>query len=1037
MILIVMATAEHRSNDNYFNEDLVYRVNKRGMVEFGVVIENAELYSSDEDSDNEEYGRLKSGHIRVAWYPKGCEEVVQEKKVGLADRSLMPGDVVRRMIKGKDTQRGYCRYINMKANVQIIGTNFVIPNVKSADLVPLEEFMPDIIVCLDSWVGGIRQVNAKLHLKCPDGSRCIIDDLEKFTFEDVDDKNHRDGEFHHSDFYPGQTLYGPLQQLNKGEWLHMSKELKAVQKPGKMITVMVEQVEIVSVNVHWQCRAYSKDGAGSEKEQPGQVVQGDDLKRLKMINVFEPCSLQVGDRNFYTFLESDVLLSKDQWRRKQKDTFTSMNPDLACLKPKLSPKRTLKPYEDEDSSTAASPAHLAVANELNPLRKSDTDDWDTEDTGSFSDTASLSSSCSTNSQSGKKKKGPALMTKVLKKKKLRRAKKRQSTPTFTIKPGDRVVVETLSTSSEANVVWQDGSVEENIASTLLYPIHHLDDKEFFPGDFVADNREESVMQVYGSVQSVDHAGRTARVKWFRTYTSCDQPVPMLIEDKEVSVYDLKDHPDFQYRPGTVVIRVANFEGEDALCTAGQVLDNFPEGQVQVWWVDNHVSMCWPQDLYKVGEYDSDEGELWDDAGSDASWETQSEEDCYIADVSCHDDETNESLKPKLGANIEKARIAMSRLEEIFTQNPALQTSGVMRQLLDVYKDCRYLDKLMGTSFFHESHFQGLLERVREKGRANLAQRVADQVSRLFRTGDKDAGRETASSVTPSSSESVRATDDSGVYIFNKDSGSSPSESLISGEFLLSENLANLERQVAAAASAEDSISPLPPKSYAEAAKQGTQQEDLPSVNVCVKLCSLIKEQLLKALTEVTARFGGQVSLSRAQLAESPEHKHGIDTTVVGTAPLVTLEDFEEPEQAMEATALPNGPTEQKILGEGFVIEATAPSNHKFVLTMFEPIDFKLFLQTVKKEHKLLNTSLPSGICVKGFEDRMDLYSVMIKGPAKTPYEDGLFFFDFQLSSNYPKAPPVCHYVSYCNDRLNPNLYEDGKVCISLLGTWSG
>lgn len=44
---------------------------------------------------------------------------------------------------------------------------------------------------------------------------------------------------------------------------------------------------------------------------------------------------------------------------------------------------------------------------------------------------------------------------------------------------------------------------------------------------------------------------------------------------------------------------------------------------------------------------------------------------------------------------------------------------------------RYLDKLMGTTFFHESHFQGLLERVRERGRVNVAQRVADQVSRLF------------------------------------------------------------------------------------------------------------------------------------------------------------------------------------------------------------------------------------------------------------------------------------------------------------------
>lgn len=48
---------------------------------------------------------------------------------------------------------------------------------------------------------------------------------------------------------------------------------------------------------------------------------------------------------------------------------------------------------------------------------------------------------------------------------------------------------------------------------------------------------------------------------------------------ETSVYDLKDHPDFQYRPGTVVIRVANFQGEDEVCTAGQVLDNYPEGLV--------------------------------------------------------------------------------------------------------------------------------------------------------------------------------------------------------------------------------------------------------------------------------------------------------------------------------------------------------------------------------------------------------------------------------------------------------------------------
>lgn len=74
-------------------------------------------------------------------------------QVGLSDRSLMPGDVVRRMIAGKDTQRGYCREIIMTAALQIVGTKHVIPNVASERLQPLEEFTPDLAVCLDSWVG--------------------------------------------------------------------------------------------------------------------------------------------------------------------------------------------------------------------------------------------------------------------------------------------------------------------------------------------------------------------------------------------------------------------------------------------------------------------------------------------------------------------------------------------------------------------------------------------------------------------------------------------------------------------------------------------------------------------------------------------------------------------------------------------------------------------------------------------------------------------------------------------------------------------
>lgn len=50
----------------------------------------------------------------------------------------MPGDVVRRMIKGKDTQRGYCRDIELTACVQVIGTKQVLTDIKSEDLIPLQ-----------------------------------------------------------------------------------------------------------------------------------------------------------------------------------------------------------------------------------------------------------------------------------------------------------------------------------------------------------------------------------------------------------------------------------------------------------------------------------------------------------------------------------------------------------------------------------------------------------------------------------------------------------------------------------------------------------------------------------------------------------------------------------------------------------------------------------------------------------------------------------------------------------------------------------
>jgi len=70
-------------------------------------------------------------------------------------------------------------------------------------------------------------------------------------------------------------------------------------------------------------------------------------------------------------------------------------------------------------------------------------------------------------------------------------------------------------------------------------------------------------------------------------------------------------------------------------------------------------------------------------------------------------------------------------------------------------------------------------------------------------------------------------------------------------------------------------------------------------------------------------------------------------------------------------------------------------------------------------------------------DMMKGYA-MIVGPSDTPYFGGFYFFKFDFPADYPFSPPKLTYMT--NDgltRFNPNLYKCGKVCVSILNTWSG
>lgn len=79
-----------------------------------------------------------------------------------------------------------------------------------------------------------------------------------------------------------------------------------------------------------------------------------------------------------------------------------------------------------------------------------------------------------------------------------------------------------------------------------------------------------------------------------------------------------------------------------------------------------------------------------------------------------------------------------------------------------------------------------------------------------------------------------------------------------------------------------------------------------------------------------------------------------------------------------------------------------------------------------------------GIYYKHDEQNMFVGHALIVGPPDTPYFGGLYFFDFEFQPDYPQSPPRVTLMTRApRVRFHPNLYENGKVCLSILNTWQG
>lgn len=98
------------------------------------------------------------------------------------------------------------------------------------------------------------------------------------------------------------------------------------------------------------------------------------------------------------------------------------------------------------------------------------------------------------------------------------------------------------------------------------------------------------------------------------------------------------------------------------------------------------------------------------------------------------------------------------------------------------------------------------------------------------------------------------------------------------------------------------------------------------------------------------------------------------------------------------------------------------------------------VKRLMKDLEIYENDKPDGIWLWPSENNIqELYAIVV-GPKDTPYADGFFFFKINVKNTYPSESPQINHITTSlrkSVRLHPNLYGTGKVCLSILGTFSG
>ena len=288
---------------------------------------------------------------------------------------------------------------------------------------------------------------------------CYVDHFE-------DTRRNQDG-FGSSDvFYPGQKLTGAMRYLRDADWSHFSDDLKRA-KDRKIVTVTVTDVTPTSMNVQWQWQTPEVSPADNnrnnnksawQKEPPADLIEEKDLKRVKCLNLFESCTVQLGDISFYTKSAKDIIQEKSEWKKQMAvQGVVSRSPPRSKSNDRSGQNQTIDQTESADNTDSLTTT-VSIGVEGNNNNQVTTKESSlsvcylivfSQDNMSYLEEHVYQ--ISYRLQTTVRKSFPKVCTRTLRKKKLKKTRP-QSNHDITL--DGPLVVETVHTHSVVDVVWQ-------------------------------------------------------------------------------------------------------------------------------------------------------------------------------------------------------------------------------------------------------------------------------------------------------------------------------------------------------------------------------------------------------------------------------------------------------------------------------------------------------------------------------------------------------------------------------------------------------